>query len=411
MPKIQTRGLLTSALIFLSAALLSASAGTARRAYVMISGWALYPSLQASPAIETVLATLARDHIAGIVYGTLGIAPRIRAKAHLVPDFDPNTYNQALFKLARSRKADLWLQLRYYDNWVSAAGEPAANLTAPRILSDAAVERSFLASAMDAVRPYAEAWPRSCTIILGEEETLYHAKDGGGLFWAGQSQWDASPKLESGQYLKHSAALDEQFVATFAGINRLLIRRIRNHYPACRVGIHIGHAPLYQLLVGKPVYQLILQKLQPLTPDFTFYDLYDKISKTEAGFRAKLTDRIKLLHDLGQPVYYLAQLHTTNDFGAGGGRTPSAAQIDATFQLARQLGVEGFGYYTKNAVPTFCTASTAASSARCDAAEDASPLDPNTTAQNMVWESSPRRWEYGLSRLVNFLAGGPAARQ
>lgn len=375
----------------------------------MISGWGLYPPLRspddpAASALRNALSSLGKNGVSGIVYGTLGVAPRIRAKARLSPDFDPNAYNRDLFMLARERKADLWLQLRYYDDWVSAAGSAPANLTAPQVLSDPAIERAFMQSAMAAVRVYAEAFPGACVVILGEEETMYHSMEGGGLFWAGKEVWNHSAKLGGGQYLQRRTVLDELFVANFTGINRLLIGQIKRAHPGCRVGIHIGHAPLYQKIGDRPVYEVILQKLGPLSPDFTFYDLYDKISKTEGDFRSKLTDRVRLLRALGQPVYYLAQLHTTNDFGAGGGRTPSAEQIDETFHLAEQLGVEGFGYYTKNAVPTMCMKSNASTAEGCNAREDLAPLDPNVTAQNMVWESSPQRWEYGLSKLTRFLA-------
>jgi len=147
---------------------------------------------------------------------------------------------------------------------------------------------------------------------------------------------------------------------------------------------------------------VILKSLGAQKPDFTLYDLYEKVSRTDADFREKLVTRVKLLKELGQPVYYLAQLHTTNNFGAGGGRTLSAKQIEDIYQLARELGVDGFGYYSKNAVPTACTAT--ASAKGCDPEEDGSRLDPNTTAQNMVWQSSPKRWEFGLSRLIAFPA-------
>lgn len=373
--------------------LFSLAATAAEQHYVMISGWGLYPD-PASASLQTALSEIGKAHVSGIAYGTLGVEPRIRAKARLNADFDPNTYNRSLFALAKVRNANLWLQLRYYDNWIGNA-----NLTAPGILSNPASAKTFLQSAMASVRTYAEAYPNACTIILGEEETLYHAKGGGGLFWAGQQLWDASAKLTGDQALRHSASLDEWFVDQYTGITRLLMQQIRSDYPHCRVGLHIGHEPLYQNIGDTPIYGVILRKLQPLVPDFTFYDLYEKISKTDADFRDKLIARVKLLKALGQPVYYLAQLHTTNAFGAGGGRTPSAGEIEETANLARQLGVDGFGYYTKNAIPTKCMESTAGQ-AGCNAREDRNPLDPNATGQNMVWQSSPRRWQFGLSKLA-----------
>ncbi len=410
MKPIHFRRRISTAAVLVCAALYAADGGD-RQAYVMISGWGLYPEPnsttdRASSTLRTALAAIAKNHISGIIYGTLGVPPRIREKAGLRDDFDPNAYNEAVFALAKERKANLWMQLRYYDDWVSAGGAPPAHLTAPQILSDASAEKAFTQSAMAAIRAYAKAYPDACTVILGEEETIYHSKDGGGLFWTGQKVWDQSTKLSGGQYLEHSEALDQVFVTNFTGIHQLLIRLIKSEFPGCRVGIHIGHAPLYQKIGDEPVYAVILQKLRPLHPDFTFYDLYSKVSRNGAEFRAKLSDRVRLLKGLGQPVYYLAQLHTTNNFGAGGGRTPSAGQLDETFDLAKRLGVEGFGYYAKNAVPTICTGAKAVAAAGCSATEDMDPLDPNVTAQNMVWESSPRRWEYGLSKLRDFLAPG-----
>lgn len=377
------------------------SAASDAPTYAMVSGWGLYPALNnaTDPATASLLAALSeigRDRVSGIAYGTLGVAPRIRAKANLGDDFDPNAYNRRLFQLARQANANLWLQLRYYDNWIAGA-----NLTAPQILSDPSAANAFLQSAMAAVRTYENAYRDNCTVILGEEETIYHSKDGGGLFWAGQEAWDRSAKRAGGQYLRPNAALDEAFVESFTAINRLLIGKIRSEYPGCRVGIHIGHEPVYQTMGDTTGYGLILRKLAPLKVDFTFYDLYEKISRTDSDFREKLSERIPLLKSLGPPVYYLAQLQTTNSFGAGGGRTPSAAEIDETADMAKRLKVDGFGYYTKNAVPTLCDKSTA-STAGCNALEDLNPLDPNTIGQSMVWQSSPGRWSYGLSKLASF---------
>ncbi len=123
-----------------------------------------------------------------------------------------------------------------------------------------------------------------------------------------------------------------------------------------------------------------------------------------------------MLKQLGQKVYYLAQLHTTNAFGHGGGRTPSAQQIERTLSLARTLGVDGFGYYTKNAMPTVCTKESMQrgywespqgppkriSTDGCNPDEDLRPLDPNLSGQQMVYQNSLGRWQFGISKLIEF---------
>lgn len=387
--------------------------------FVMLSGYGLYPPIDqpsdpASAALSKALDDIARDHVAGIVYGTLGALPY----AGVLPPGvrTANAYNTALFNLARARGATTWLQLRYYDNQIDIAGTPT-NLTAADIISDQQNRTAFLDAAMATVDTYEQTFPTACTVILGEEETMYHSKMGGGLFWAGKAMWDnpAVPKGGAGNaYLQHSTALDNLFVQNFSTINTMLINAIRQKYPRCSIGIHIGHDPLLENIGNTPVYQLILAKLPPL--DFTFYDLYEKISKTDADFFTKLTDRVTLLKSLRQKVYYEAQLHTTNNFGSGDGRTPSKSEIDETLALAEKLGVDGFGYYSKNAAPTICTRATIAqgywqdprkpadriATTGCNPSEDLDPLDPNTSGQQMVYQNSLARWQYGLARLVSF---------
>jgi hypothetical protein len=372
-----------------------------RSAFMMVSGYGLYPPIDdstdpASVALTHALTQLGERHISGIVYGTLGIAPQIAAK--LPSPIDPNDYNKALFRSARKKGANLWLQLRYYDNQVEL-GKGPRNLTAPSIIGKPDIQAAFVAAAMDTVAVYQDAYPKTCTIILGEEETIYHSERGGGLFWAGENLWNESLKKDDS--LKESKALDKVFADRFAAINQILIARIRQAYPSCRIGVHIGHAALYRTINNRSVYQVILEKMPPL--DFTFYDLYEKISKTDADFVTKLEERIKLLKQLGQTVYYLAQIHTTNNFGHGGGRAPSKEEINMTFCHAKDLGVIGFGYYTKNAVPTrICTVA----GGECTT-EDLDPLDPNSTGQEMVYQNSLVRWKYGLSKLSEFLGETP----
>jgi hypothetical protein len=407
-------------LILLCAALLAwpmlAAPALAKPAYVMISGWGLYPDLKApkkpaTVALATALSDIARADIKGIVYGSLGLPPRLAKR--MPAGFDAQSYNRALFALAKAQGAGLWLQLRYYDNWL-ALPSGARAVDAAEVIADADVRATFLGAAMAAVADYQSAFPDDCVIILGEEETIYHERDGSGLFWAGQAAWDKSEKARSG-YLAPSPALDQLFVDHFSAINGLLVKAVRKAYPACSVGIHIGHASL-TAEGGAPEYAAITGNLPPL--DFTFYDLYDKVSPTEADFRRKLAERVALLKELGQRVYFLAQLHTTNAFGHGGGRTPSAADIDGTAAAAMALGVDGFGYYTKNAMPTVCTPEAMAkgfwqnpskpdqkvSTDGCSPTEDLDPLDPNTAGQKMVYQNALGRWRYGLAKLKAFTA-------
>lgn len=396
-----------SAAVGLAAA---AAAAGARQAYVMLSGWALYPQLSRQSPIAHALADIAQARVAGIVYGTLGIPPWIRKNRNIPDTFDPNEYNSRLFAMARDAGATLWLQLRYYDNWVRANGQER-NITAPEISSDATLRGAFVSAAMESVDAYAEAFPGGCTIILGEEETPYHARLGSGLFWAGQSLWDQSPKKGAGEHLSQNRTVEDNFIQQYASVNSILISAIRKKHASCRIGLHIGHFPLYQKIGGRSEYGIALSEMPRV--DFTFYDLYEKVSPNEADFADKLSTRVALLKQMGQNVYYLAQLHTTNAFGHGGGRTPSAAAIDRTVALAERLGVAGMGYYTKNAAPTMCGTGQAANDnnpppkrrirAVCDPVEDRDPLDPNLQGQKMVYDGSPVRWRYGLDKLQGFL--------
>jgi hypothetical protein len=273
---------------------------------------------------------------------------------------------------------------------------------------------------MATIGVYHEAFPETCTVILGEEETIHHSKMGGGQFWAGRAVWDEPRNVRENrsngnEFLRNNPEFDQMFVDQYVGINKVLIAEARRQYPSCKIGLHIGHLPLYKDIGGTPIYQIIVNQLPPI--DFTFYDMYEKISRDDAEFFHELTNRIGLLKQLHQKVYYLGQLHTSGNFGAGGGRTPSAAEIDKTFDLAMQLGVDGFGYYTKNTMATVCMRSTIAQgywqdpdnpghrvpTTGCNPVEDADPLDPNREAKQMVYQDALERWHYGLAKLDKFL--------
>ena len=395
----------------------TAVVSASRPTFVMISAYNLYPPINdpldpASVSLAEALSDIAQYQVSGIVYGTLGVSPNVNA--NFSHGFDPNIYNEALFKSAQDRGADIWLQLRYYDNWLTLGTGPT-NLTAPVIIADPTAQAAFLEAAIAAVDVYEKAYPLTCTIILGEEETIYHSKTGGGLFWAGQTVWDNSPKTNvDGQYLAHSSYISSIFANRFIWLNRFLMSAIKQKYPNCRIAVHIGDEPLYEMVDNMPIYQYILQGLPPL--GFTFYSLFEKISKEDADFERKLTDRVTLLKRLRQTVYYLAQLHTTDNFGSGAGRTPSASEIEATIQDASALGADGFGYYTKNSMPTICTQATITRgfwqdpdnpavivpTDKCNPREDLDPLDPNLEGGAPVYQNSSARWRFGLSKLTEF---------
>jgi len=387
--------------------------------FVMTSGYALYPPIASktsatSLALTQALTDIASRNITGIVYGTLGLPPQIAAR--FVNGFDPNLYNQQLFTQAKSLHANLWLQLRYYDNWLTV-GTIKVNLTAPDIINNATNQAIFLKAAMATVAVYAKAYPTACTIILGEEETIYHSEYGGGLFWAGPTLWGSSPTYGvNPQYLFQSTALDQDFASEYVSITKMLMTAIRGKYPTCRIGLHIGSASLYTIIYGVPSYQNMLAYLPPF--NFTFFDLYSKNSVDDNTYNNTLTARITLLKQLNQTVYYLAQLHTTN-FGNGVGRTPSAAEIDTALASANALGIDGFGYYTKNPGPTICTQAAIVqgywqdpsnplnqvATANCNPLEDLNPESPNTASEQMVWQSSPLRWQHGLANILKFQSG------
>jgi len=320
--------------------------------FVMFSAYNLGP--YSTYYEDTVMDALVQTEHSGIVYATIQ-APHIT--------FNETAYNQSLYNKANSYGANLWLQLRLYDN---GFGFNSKNLIQANPWA-----RNQLFPVFDAaVTQYASSFSSGdCKIILFEEAGIYHQLWTGGEFWAGGNQYYTGVKLSV------STDWDKIFVYRFATLFNQLYARIKT-LTGCDVGFHIGHAALYRGYNGKTVIEHIFDQI---TTDFVLYDLYPMASPSYASYEQKMTERIPLLAQYTD-VYYLNQMHTMNNFQNGGGRAPSAEIMRDSTDLAFQLGAKDVGWYGKNA----------------QAAQNSIAFDPNSIAQETVLESSPYRYFYAL---------------
>jgi len=317
------------------------------------SGFMMYDAYKLEPGFSSeykhaAMQKMAANDTAAIVYVTLGYDDRLG----LVTD---------ALEHAAIYGTDVWLQIRAYDN---AWGFNSRQLPKAK------------GKLTDTLKPILDVYSKlqeDCKIILFEEAGIYHSPIGGGKFWADGNRHYA------GERLRASSLWDSVFIYRFNRVFDTIKNVIRTQIPDCEVGWHIGHAATYREYKNKRV-------IEHLTvPDFIMYDLYPKVSPTYASFQSKLIDRIPALAAIA-PVYYLNQLHTTNYFAHGGGRTPSFDILHNSMSLARQLGAHDLGWYTKNARATINFSE--------------NPFDPNTRAQTTVLDSSPTRYSEGL-RILN----------
>ncbi|OED38472.1 hypothetical protein AB833_19425 [Chromatiales bacterium (ex Bugula neritina AB1)] len=297
------------------------------------------------------MADMAEHNHAAIVYATVGDGPESTQRLNYIDN---------AMQVAQVHGTEVWLQMRLYDNefgWNALALSNSTN----RLRN----------SIHDIVDLYQSYQPQRCKIILFEEASIYHSPQGGGEFWGSGNQNYPNPP----QTLSISSLWNNVFVFRFNKLWDTVTGYIKEVAPDCELGWHIGHAPTYLQVNGEP----LVNSLR--VPDFTFYDLYPMVSPTYESFEEKLIDRIPLLNSIA-PVHYLGQLHTTNFFQHGGGRTPSLQVMIESQRLAHELGAAGLGWYTKNAQNTQNLTE--------------NPFDPNDTPQTTVRDSSPLRYATGL---------------
>jgi len=302
---------------------------------------------------DTAMDALVQTDHSGIVYATINAA-------HI--SFNEPSYNQSLYNKANNVGANLWLQLRVYDN---GFGFNSLNL----IQANPWARNQFLPLFDAAVTQYASAFTGDCKIILFEEAGIYHQPWTGGEFWAGGNQNYTGAKLSPAELW------DRVFVYRFSKLFNQLYARIKT-LSNCDVGFHIGHAALYREYGGKTVMEHIFDQI---STDFVMYDLYPMASTSYASFEQKLIDRITLLAQYTD-VYYLNQMHTMNYFQNGGARAPSGKIMRDSTELAYALGAADVGWYGKNAL----------------SAQNGIAFDPNAVGQTTVLESSPHRYFYAL---------------
>ena len=338
--------------------------------YMMVSAWHLEP--YSDTYLDNVLSDLARHRTAGIVYGTLGATTAFLRQRGA--GIDEARLNESIYRKAQQSGADLWLQLRIYDNQLVVGDASARNVTAEEIVANPAAGASYREAVARDVQLYDRYFHQRCVVIVFEEAGIYHAPEGGGTFWS------SSPERLRRPNYRDDNIFGERFEALF----REAYRTIKSVNPACSVGMHLGHSAVE----NKPVLAASFDRLaaDSARPDFMFYDLYFQAQPDFERYAQKLTERLGFITGtLRQRVMHLAQLQTMNDFQHGGGRTPSREDIDRVVQLDEKLGVSGLGFYTKNALPTTWFGN--------------GPFSPNSVGQATLYESAKDRWDYGLLKL------------
>lgn len=338
--------------------------------YMMVSAWHLEPYSDAY--LDNVLSDLARHRTAGIVYGTLGATTVFLRQQGA--GIDEATLNESIYRKAQRSGADLWLQLRIYDNQLMVDGASARNVTAEEIMANPAAGAAYREALARDVQLYDRYFRQRCVVIVFEEAGIYHAPEGGGTFWSSSPERLRRPNYRD----------DNIFGERLESLFREAYRTIKSVNPACSVGMHLGHSAVED----QPVLAAWFDRLAAdnARPDFVFYDFYFQAQPDFERYTRKLTERLGFITGtLRQRVMHLAQLHTMNAFQHGGGRTPSREEIDRVVQLDEQLGVSGLGFYTKNALPTTWFGN--------------GPFSPNSVGKATLYESAKDRWDYGLLKL------------
>ena len=282
-------------------------------------------------------------------------------------------YNQELYRKAADKGAEVWMQLRMFDNGQRTS---SADHNALSLMNDPN-SRMLIEEMVD---QYSAYFPDTCKIILFEEAGIYHSPQGGADFWAGGN------RFYEGVTPPQNDRFDSVFIYRFTKLYQYVSQIVRER-SNCELGFHIGHTPVYREYKGKRVINHIADNLGS-DIDFIAYDLYALGSPSYASYEGKMRDRIPTLAAIA-PVYYINQMHTMNNFGHGGGKTPSAKQLIDSTMLAYELGAAKVGWYGKNARATHLAYT------ESDPTERA--LQANNEAQTMVLESSPVRFGFALS--------------
>ncbi len=339
---------------------------------MMVSAYRLEPYSDAY--LDNVLDDLGRQHVAGLVFSSLGAISAFLQQRGF--GYDEIALNRRIFSQAQVRGAEIWLQPRVYDNQLLIRGEAAPrNVNAEELLANPAATAAYRERLHQEVAAYNDYFADACVVILFEEAGIYHAAAGGGSFWSSEPSQISHP----------SEHYDRLFAERFSGLFREGRREIKAINPRCSVGIHLGHS----VFEDKPVLEQAFAALrkQGEQPDFVFYDLSLKAQPDFEHYADRLRERADFIEKVLQlPAMHLVQLNTMNNFQHGLGATPSQAEIDRMIQLDRDLGFSGVGFYTKNAVPT--------------SSFDNNPLAPNRVGQATVYESSRDRWDYGMLKLA-----------
>ncbi|MFZ2707113.1 MAG: hypothetical protein WAY88_03215 [Minisyncoccia bacterium] len=410
--------------------------------FIFLSGFDMEHSYTKNSVYTTYMASALEDvshaKTAVVMHASLGHSEQQYALTQGTTGV-PNegAHNTLFFADAKKTRVPAFLNIRLVNNALALNAENLQTVTFEEIASNPSVQEKYLQKIDESVSLYAgkgSPYEKSCTIILGEDETPYHRRDGGGAFWLGSS----FPLGVDGKPLPTatpSTQLDTIYIDNYSRLYTLLVARIEKINPACRIGIYIGPSNIVRTIQNHTLLEEFYMRIGDAhQPDIIMFHLYSKMYPTFAEYESVLRYRMNKLRSItprGTLFFFIAQLHTTNHVGTGMSRTPSLEQLEATIALARELEVDGFGYLGKDhhathdvplteqtvtvenkEIKKFVCAHThpdtkeLVTNAYCSPAEDSNPFAPNSHAQRLLFYpdelSGLKRWYKGLQLLSEF---------
>lgn len=346
-------------------------------------------------------------------------------------------YLKHAFTLAHDLGVPATLHIRAH-HARSNAGEA---VSAEEILSKPALREDISSRIRDIVQLYtAHISETQCRIIVFDDDSHYYSQLEGGVFWLGASftkvaQKDPTPPMDGRWplvFAPYSYQHDLLFQKHVAGLYSAIAQIIRSTAPSCEIVLFINAHIGLRTVNGTSIIGRILGDIpKELHPDALMLRLYSKSYATQKEYEKKLGELVAKYRALPATVdlklYLLAQLHTTNEQGLGGGRTPSLAQLHSTIATAQKIKIDGFGYYGadwhEHAPVQMETVTTDGKQIEacvydhidtgvhmvndaCSFVEDSEPLAPNKEAYRALFEPDPmygtQRWDTGVQLLKDF---------
>jgi hypothetical protein len=413
------------------------------------------PLVQNTPHYSDLTAALddlAGTGITGVVHTSLGHAEELFARSDGAKGLpDEQKHNADVFALANARGVNMWLSARIVNaitpNGIQATFDSATSAGPLRDYFDSTFVKS-VATYSGPGAPYAN----NCTVVLFEDDSPYHRRDGGGLYWL-EDAWPKENNMPSPLMTPPSTEHDTLYASKFPVAYMHYYSLVQKVNPTCRVGLHISNYSLTRTIEGVPVISKLLESIPASAqPSFMLFDSFMKRYATQADHKKEFTQRVmnwrKALPD-SMKVFTTAQLHTSNMVGYGLGRTPSLEQLTENIRYAKESGVDGFGYLGKDHEATHTTLQTIAATPKeaahihcthiypaggmgvthaqmghemmgyelpdgtyksinkkCSAEEDVNPFAPNSKEQRLLWVPDPmsgvERWKKAVGLLKEF---------